>query len=183
MHLRIPAWAEGASVAVNGKRVRDGVNPGTFATIWKHWKSGDRIELELPLLTRLEPINPRHPETVALLSGPIVLFAIGATPSSVKREELLNAKKVGPQKWQAKTAAGAINLLPFTVISDEAYTTYLKLPLIQSMERRASAPAWSGEMPVPYPLITACPQFRALPRSFPSPTCALNQAATDPVPG
>jgi DUF1680 family protein len=127
MHLRIPAWAEGASVAVNGKRVRDGIDPGTFATIRRHWKSGDRIELELPLRTRLEAINPRHPETVALLSGPLVLLAIGATPSSVKKEELLGAKKVGPQKWQATTATGTIDLLPFTTISDETYTTYLKV--------------------------------------------------------
>jgi len=102
VHLRIPAWAEGASVAVNGKRVRDGINPGTFATIRRRWKSGDRIELELPLRMRLEAINPRHPETVALLSGPLVLFAIGAIPASVKKEELLDVKRVGPQRWQAK---------------------------------------------------------------------------------
>lgn len=127
VHLRIPAWADGAAIAVNGKRVRDGVTPGRFASIRRHWKSGDRIELELPLRTRLEGINPRQPETVALLSGPLVLFAVGATPSSVKKEELLSAKKVGPQKWEAKTATGTVDLLPFTAISDETYTTYLKL--------------------------------------------------------
>jgi DUF1680 family protein len=127
VHLRIPAWAEGASVTVNGKPVRDGSTRGKFAIIRRHWKSGDRIELELPLQTRLEPINARHPETVALLSGPLVLFAVGTTPSSLKKEELLNAKKVGPQKWQARTAAGSIDLLPFTAIGDESYTTYLKL--------------------------------------------------------
>jgi uncharacterized protein len=128
VHLRIPAWAEGASVAVNGKRVRDGVTRGKFATIRRHWQSGDRIELDLPLRTRLEPVNPRHQETVALLSGPLVLFAIGNTPASAAKNELLSAQKVGPQKWQAKTAAGSIDFLPFTAIGDEAYTTYLKLP-------------------------------------------------------
>jgi DUF1680 family protein len=127
VYLRIPAWAEGATVAVNGKRVRGGVNPGTFATIRRQWNSGDRIELELPLRTRLEAINPRHPETVALLSGPLVLFAVGTTPSSVKKEELLAVKKVGPQKWEAKTVTGTIDLLPFTAIGDEPYTTYIKL--------------------------------------------------------
>jgi len=127
VYLRIPRWAEGASVAVNGKRVRASVNPGTFATIRRHWKSGDRIELELPLQTRLEAINPRHPQTVALLIGPLVLFATGTMPSAVKKEEWLNAKKVGPRKWQATTATGTIDLLPFTAISDESYATYLKL--------------------------------------------------------
>jgi uncharacterized protein len=127
VYLRSPAWAHGASVAVNGKRIRDGVNPGVFVTLRRHWKPGDRIELELPLRARLEAINPRHPETVALLSGPLVLFAIGMAPSSVKKEELLSVKKVGPQKWQAITASGTIDLLPFTAIGDESYTTYLRL--------------------------------------------------------
>jgi DUF1680 family protein len=127
VHLRIPAWADGAAIAVNGKRVRDGVNPGTFATIRRRWKSGDRIELELPLRNRLEAINSRHPETVALLRGPLVLFATGTLPNAVKKEELLNAKKVGPQRWQATTATGTIDLLPFTAITDEPYSTYLRL--------------------------------------------------------
>jgi DUF1680 family protein len=127
VNLRIPAWADGATVAVNGKRMTNGVVTGSFATIRRKWKSGDQIELELPLQTRLEPINARHPETVALLSGPLVLFAIGATPASLTKSELLSAKKTGPQKWQAKTATENIDLLPFTAITDESYTTYLKI--------------------------------------------------------
>ncbi|HST09140.1 MAG TPA: beta-L-arabinofuranosidase domain-containing protein, partial [Terriglobales bacterium] len=127
INLRIPAWADGATVAVNGKRVTDGIVAGKFATIRRKWKSGDQFELELPLRTRVEPINNRHPETVALLSGPLVLFAIGTTPASLTKAELLSAKKVGPQKWQAKTDTGNIDLLPFPAIADETYTTYLKI--------------------------------------------------------
>jgi DUF1680 family protein len=100
---------------------------GKFATIRRQWKSGDQIELELPLRTRLEPINRRHPETVALLSGPLVLFAIGNLPTQLTKVEVLGARKVGAQKWQAKTSTGNVDLLPFTAITDENYTTYLKI--------------------------------------------------------
>ena len=36
MSLRIPAWAEGASVSVNGKR--DAASAGTFARVQREWK-------------------------------------------------------------------------------------------------------------------------------------------------
>jgi DUF1680 family protein len=127
VNLRIPAWALGASVAVNGKRMKEAVTPGKFAAIRRRWKSGDRIEVDLPLRPRLEAINPRHPDTVALLNGPLVLFATGTTPGQIKKEELLAVKKVGPQEWEAQTSKGAMLLLPFTAITDEAYTTYRKV--------------------------------------------------------
>jgi DUF1680 family protein len=76
VHLRIPAWAQQPTIAVNGKAVTDSVERGKFATIRRQWKTGDRIELEIPLRTRLEPIDPWHPSTVALMSGPLVLFAL-----------------------------------------------------------------------------------------------------------
>ncbi len=48
LHLRIPAWAgKQTSVAVNGKRAKDALAPGTFFALHRTWKSGDRVELEL----------------------------------------------------------------------------------------------------------------------------------------
>src|SRR5215471_1828682 len=49
LNLRIPAWADGASISVNGKRSKDPVAPGTFAALRRKWKHGDRVELELPM--------------------------------------------------------------------------------------------------------------------------------------
>ena len=72
VNFRIPAWAEGASVSVNGKR--EAALAGNFARVKRKWKSGDRIEVELPMKARLEAIDPQHGETVALLVGPVVLF-------------------------------------------------------------------------------------------------------------
>ena len=127
VNLRIPAWAEKASIAVNGKRISSPVQPGSFARISRKWKTGDRIDLELPLANRLEAIDPQHPETVALLAGPIVLFAVTEAEPTVTRGQLLAAKKTGPQSWEVATAGGAMKMLPFTAIGDEQYSTYLRL--------------------------------------------------------
>jgi DUF1680 family protein len=45
LHLRIPAWAEGASIFVNGTRQKGLAKAGEFAAIQRAWKTGDRVEL------------------------------------------------------------------------------------------------------------------------------------------
>ena len=126
LHLRIPAWAEAASLSINGKRQRLQLAPGTFASVRRLWKSGDRVELELPMRMRLAAVDPQHPDTVALLYGPLVLFAIGGA-SGITRKQLLTAQRVGPQKWRLETANGPVAMLPFVAIKDEEYSTYLSL--------------------------------------------------------
>jgi len=126
VNLRIPAWATGAAISVNGKRAGVEAVPGTFATLRRKWKSGDRVQLELPLAQRLEPLNAAHPEIVALLSGPLVLFPIGETVPGVTRGELLASKQTG-SRWQAETTEGKLDFLSFTEIQDERYSTYIRL--------------------------------------------------------
>src|SRR5215467_6381766 len=60
LRLRIPAWAQKPSISINGKRAEADVQPGTFATIRREWKSGDRVVLELPMQNRLAAIDSRH---------------------------------------------------------------------------------------------------------------------------
>ena len=125
VNLRIPSWAEGASLAVNGKRIN--VAAGTFARVEREWKSGDRIELELPLKTRLEAVDPQHAEIVALLSGPLVLFALEESQPALTRGDLLAVAKRGAKSWDVKTGNGTLKMLPWTEIRDQAYATYLRL--------------------------------------------------------
>jgi uncharacterized protein len=131
LHLRIPAWAEGASIRVNGTRPQAAVTAGRFASIRREWKTGDRIELELPLKVRLEPINTRHPNTVALLRGPLVLMAVKPEQNDpapkLTREQLLAARRISEHEWQATSAAGPLTLLPFTALGERPYTTYLNV--------------------------------------------------------
>lgn len=127
MSFRIPVWADGASISVNGKRVTSPIVPGTFASVRRSWRTGDRIDLELPMKPRLEAIDARNPDTVALLRGPLVLFAITKSPGNVTRKQLLDVKSAGDGKWQLETANGPVLMLPFTAINQEQYSTYLKV--------------------------------------------------------
>ena len=127
MNLRIPEWAEGASVAVNGKKVSADIVPGKFAAVRRTWESDDRVEIDMPLKMRVQAVDPQHPDTVALLSGPVVLFAITETVPAITRQQFLAARKIGAQKWQAETAKAPITLRPFTAIADEQYSTYLNV--------------------------------------------------------
>ncbi len=127
LHLRVPDWAAGTSAYVNGNRAQSQIIPGNFLTLDRHWKTGDRVELDMPMSMRLEAISPKDPRTVALLYGPLVLFPIGSTIPTVTREQLLTAKKVQQQRWQIETGNNPLTLLPFTAIDHEPYSTYLKL--------------------------------------------------------
>jgi hypothetical protein len=88
---------------------------GTFAELARTWRDGDRIELELPLTTRLEPVDAQHPDLVALLQGPLVLFPLGDVEPKITRKELLS------HDWRG------IRFLPFTDIHDETYSTYINV--------------------------------------------------------
>jgi DUF1680 family protein len=125
--LRIPAWAEAASVSVNGKRVSADVVPGAFAAVQREWKTGDRVELELPLRIRLEPLDLKHPDLVATFSGPLVLFATGDVERNPTRQQLLAAKKIGTSRWQADGSSGPVAFRPFTAIDEERYSAYLRM--------------------------------------------------------
>jgi len=130
LHFRIPAWAEEASVFVNGARQKGLAVPGQFAAVRREWKTGDRVELELPLKMRLEAVDTRHTDTVALLRGPLVLMAVkpeqeGPAPT-VTREQLLAAQRVSERQWQVNSTNRAVTMLPFTSLGDRPYTTYVK---------------------------------------------------------
>jgi uncharacterized protein len=130
LHFRIPAWARGARIWVNGQAQPAPV-PGRFAAVKRLWRSGDVVELLLPLPMRLEPIDPRHPNTAALVRGPLVLMAvkpdIDAPVPIVSRSAVLVARRAGDTEWRADSAEGPIVLTPFTALGTRPYTAYLDL--------------------------------------------------------
>ena len=127
INLRIPEWAQGAVVEIDGKRSPGPVIPGQFAALTQTWRSGARIDLFLPRILRLEPIAPQHADTVALVSGPLVLFPLfkDQKQPAVAPAQLLGAKQVAAQSWEVSTANESIRLLPFVAIDDQPYSTYL----------------------------------------------------------
>jgi DUF1680 family protein len=113
--LRIPEWTRAPRVTVSGVRDSRPLAPGTFSEIRREWKNGDRIELELPRPKRLAPVDNEHPDTVAVIQGPLVLMAVGNLPGRIDRAELLSEK---PETLRLKS---------FMEIQDEPYTTYLRV--------------------------------------------------------
>jgi len=72
MRLRIPAWTRAASLKVNGHAIDVAPTPGSYLTLDRAWKAGDRIEMTLPMHLSVEAM-PDDPKTQAFLHGPLVL--------------------------------------------------------------------------------------------------------------
>jgi DUF1680 family protein len=130
LYIRIPSWATpGPVLSVNGQRMSD-VKPGTFEALKRTWKDGDRIGLELPMPLRLEPVDANHPELVALMRGPLVLFAVADSQPSFDKAELLRAKATNNEQGDSTAVAAdgkTISMRPFSTINQESYSTYVLL--------------------------------------------------------
>jgi hypothetical protein len=124
--LRVPAWAGSKSkVTVNGSAVNTTLTPGTWASIDRTWKDGDRVELSLDMPLRLSPIDTGHPNLVALLYGPAALFAIEPIPQTMTQKQLLAAQRIGNSaEWEVATNAGKVRMLPYPAITNETYRLY-----------------------------------------------------------
>lgn len=71
--IRRPGWAgNGFAVRVNGRKQSALGAADAYVAITRTWQSGDRLEVNLPLKLRAEPL-PGASNIVALLYGPIVL--------------------------------------------------------------------------------------------------------------
>lgn len=73
--LRIPDWAEGSTIKVNGMEAGLEAKAGTFAVLDRKWKKGDIITLDMPMDIQLMEGNPLIEEVrnqVAVKRGPVV---------------------------------------------------------------------------------------------------------------
>ncbi len=75
LQLRHPQWLAGELVVqVNGRRWPLSSTPGSYATISRTWRAGDRIDIALPMATRIEGL-PDGSDWVAVMHGPLMLAA------------------------------------------------------------------------------------------------------------
>jgi hypothetical protein len=73
LRIRIPAWTTTAnSVAINGKQLETAGTPGSYLTLTRAWKTGDRVELTMPMRVTAEPLADDRTQQ-AFLYGPLVL--------------------------------------------------------------------------------------------------------------
>jgi DUF1680 family protein len=68
--FRIPGWCRHATATLNGRPIRRTLRAGTFITLRRVFRDGDRIELQLPMKLRTE----KGPEqSIGFTLGPLVL--------------------------------------------------------------------------------------------------------------
>jgi uncharacterized protein len=79
LRFRIPAWAAGATIMVNGKP-ESSPQPGSFARIERTWKTDDRVEMSFPMQPR---VSRWYNDSAAIERGPLV-FSYGIGEDWVK---------------------------------------------------------------------------------------------------
>jgi DUF1680 family protein len=87
LNVRIPYWADNASVTINGKRFRpnEELAPSSYTKIDRTWKHGDHVEVQLPMRLHLQTI-PDDQKLAAIMYGPLVLAGeLGAQNLDPKR--------------------------------------------------------------------------------------------------
>ncbi len=73
LHIRIPYWvARGGKVKVNGAVVPAFASAGSYFTLNRLWKTGDRVEVSLPMDLHIHAM-PDDESVQAMMYGPLVL--------------------------------------------------------------------------------------------------------------
>jgi DUF1680 family protein len=155
LKVRHPHWAEGVSVSVNGHPEKAVKGSDGYLVIERIWKSGDRVEVNLPMALRQESVAG-SPELATVAYGPLVLAACMGRdglsremidagqgpdmdrlpalpmPSFEARSETSKESK-GATSWVKKTGEGELR---FQTVG-QAKETELK-PLYQVLDERYS---------------------------------------------
>ncbi len=129
--LRIPGWAPGGEILINGKKQNMEIKPGTYAKISATWKKGDRITLNLPMEAQLIEANPLVEEVrnqITVKRGPIV-YCIESADIPVKRK-IFDYIIPASIKFEPK---------PITLVNSKILTLEGKAEMI-------SNPSWTGQL-------------------------------------
>ena len=135
VQVRYPAWAQdGMVVRINGKNKYVHQKPGSFVVVEGTWKTGDKIEVNIPFSLRLEPM-PDDSNRVAIMYGPLVLAGdLGPVKDSISKDVMyvpvLKTGDRNPSDWM-KPIEGKPNTFitvnvgkPRDVIMKPFYSTY-----------------------------------------------------------
>jgi uncharacterized protein len=75
LRLRIPGWAQGATVQINGQAAGIEIEPLAYAELRRRWSAGDTIQIDLPMEVLMVEAHPLVEETrnhAAVMRGPVV---------------------------------------------------------------------------------------------------------------
>ncbi|MEV0220969.1 beta-L-arabinofuranosidase domain-containing protein [Streptomyces sp. NPDC050704] len=133
LRLRVPSWATaGFTVTVNGVRQRAEAVPGSYLTLSRNWRRGDRIAISAPYRLRMERALD-DPAVQSLFYGPVLLVArsqearfreFSFYKDFTLRGDLADA--VEPQGRPMHFTTHGLTLAPFHVADDTRYHAYFK---------------------------------------------------------
>jgi uncharacterized protein len=154
LRLRVPWWAtRGGSVKVNRAALPVFASASSYLTLTRTWKSGDRVELELPMSLAATP-TPDDAAVQAVMYGPLVLagrlgaqgltraMTYGGYDCELKGDPVpvaeIRADPKNPSEWvepvpgrplsfRTKGQAKSIDLVPLNRLFGERYVVYWKL--------------------------------------------------------
>ncbi|WP_127502572.1 glycoside hydrolase family 127 protein [Actinoplanes solisilvae] len=115
MRIRIPAWAAGAQIRVNGGAATTPAT-GAYAVLNRTWVSGDVVDVTLPMALTRES-TPDSSTTQAIKLGPIVLGGLFGSQN-------LSALPSLDPATLTPTSAGGVALQPFYKVHGQRYSVY-----------------------------------------------------------
>ena len=129
--LRIPNWAVGASIEVNGKKNDTSFpEPGTIAPLSRIWRKGDIVKLKFPMRVRLVSAHPKVEECrgqVAIMRGPIVFCAESVDLiDGISLEDISICRDFQPsEKFNPKLLGGVVTITGRGQVNKESeYSLY-----------------------------------------------------------
>lgn len=121
LNIRVPGWAtKGFFVKINGKKQNFVALPGSYLTISRTWKNGDRIDIQMPFTFHLDPVMDQQ-NIASLFYGPVLLAAQEPRARKDWRKIILDAGDI------SKSIKGDPSKLVFTigdVVFKPFYETY-----------------------------------------------------------
>ncbi len=125
LRVRIPGWAAGAQIRVNGTPQAP-VTPGSYAPINRTWSNGDVVDVSLPMTLHRES-TPDNRAVQAVRHGPIVLAGAYGT-NNLQSMPALQPSTIRatttPLQYTASASTGQVTLLPFYKVHGQRYTVY-----------------------------------------------------------
>jgi uncharacterized protein len=83
LKIRHPYWCALPVVKLNGKSVPVSSKPSTYLTLDREWKSGDTLDLKMPMTLRTEALPHSDGKNLAVMYGPNVLAGIVPTNPNI----------------------------------------------------------------------------------------------------
>jgi DUF1680 family protein len=112
--LRIPRWCADPAISVNGEATGDTIRSGTFFSLRRTWKPGDRIQVRLPMRWRFVKGRQAQAGKVAVMRGPLLFGLSRSRFTDLKA----NAPMPPSGKWLASDGLpGSLGLLTIDTAS------------------------------------------------------------------